>query len=455
MNVSSSSNGTAMFETDENEDLYEDKNGKKPIASETESSPTITEGPVVFEGDYFECEWSLSSMGHFFGIDKTLPNSQNWIDPPLVEDPELVASRVALENSNKKPGELTIEECFKDFSKPEKLGEEDKCSARTSYVEGIKVKRQIKNIQNQRKLDRNHVDNNDPATSTPQIKIDDSLDLKNDSGVEIDDAIQEDQNEGEAQPELKLENEKKETEDDDDDDDEEEESLIYDLFAVDNHFGGLGGGHYTAFAKNEEDGKWHNYDDSHVTEVSSPEKVKSSAAYLLFYRRRTSRKLGLKTHGIVSSAMQSRDISVSPSVCPSVSNSNSNSIRPRDEGEEEEEGPSRGLSITPAITGDEEEEEGQGSEEGVVGSSVGRDGGSIRSQSSFSDDRSLLPPISRPDSSLDIHASSSDLDNHHHLEFDHSIPPVDFNHDITHIIRTASPPLLLLPLPPPPPPPHV
>ncbi|KAH9451501.1 hypothetical protein Pst134EA_025455 [Puccinia striiformis f. sp. tritici] len=510
MNVSSSSNGTAMFETDENEDLYEDKNGKKPIASETESSPTITEGPVVFEGDYFECEWSLSSMGHFFGIDKTLPNSQNWIDPPLVEDPELVASRVALENSNKKPGELTIEECFKDFSKPEKLGEEDKwycprcknhvqatkqmqiwkvpdilvvhfkrfSSARTSYgrstkvdnfvdfpirgldlsnqVEGIKVKRQIKNIQNQRKLDRNHVDNNDPATSTPQIKIDDSLDLKNDSGVEIDDAIQEDQNEGEAQPELKLENEKKETEDDDDDDDEEEESLIYDLFAVDNHFGGLGGGHYTAFAKNEEDGKWHNYDDSHVTEVSSPEKVKSSAAYLLFYRRRTSRKLGLKTHGIVSSAMQSRDISVSPSVCPSVSNSNSNSIRPRDEGEEEEEGPSRGLSITPAITGDEEEEEGQGSEEGVVGSSVGRDGGSIRSQSSFSDDRSLLPPISRPDSSLDIHASSSDLDNHHHLEFDHSIPPVDFNHDITHIIRTASPPPAPpAPPPPPPPPPHV
>jgi len=26
--------------------------------------------------------------------------------------------------------------------------------------------------------------------------------------------------------------------------------LLYDLYAVSNHFGGLGGGHYTAYAKN-------------------------------------------------------------------------------------------------------------------------------------------------------------------------------------------------------------
>lgn len=34
---------------------------------------------------------------------------------------------------------------------------------------------------------------------------------------------------------------------------------IYDLFAVDDHWGGLGGGHYTAFAKNFVDGKWYEY----------------------------------------------------------------------------------------------------------------------------------------------------------------------------------------------------
>jgi ubiquitin carboxyl-terminal hydrolase 4/11/15 len=34
---------------------------------------------------------------------------------------------------------------------------------------------------------------------------------------------------------------------------------IYDLFAIDDHWGGLGGGHYTAFAKSFFDGKWYDY----------------------------------------------------------------------------------------------------------------------------------------------------------------------------------------------------
>jgi ubiquitin carboxyl-terminal hydrolase 4/11/15 len=35
--------------------------------------------------------------------------------------------------------------------------------------------------------------------------------------------------------------------------------LLYDLFAVDNHYGGMGGGHYTAYAKNFVDGEWYDY----------------------------------------------------------------------------------------------------------------------------------------------------------------------------------------------------
>ena len=46
----------------------------------------------------------------------------------------------------------------------------------------------------------------------------------------------------------------------------------YNLIAVSNHFGGLGGGHYTAFAKNNVDKKWYYFDDSSVS-LSAPERV--------------------------------------------------------------------------------------------------------------------------------------------------------------------------------------
>uniref|UniRef100_A0A3B5MJ38 ubiquitinyl hydrolase 1 n=1 Tax=Xiphophorus couchianus TaxID=32473 RepID=A0A3B5MJ38_9TELE len=49
----------------------------------------------------------------------------------------------------------------------------------------------------------------------------------------------------------------------------------YDLIAVSNHYGGMGGGHYTAYAKNKEDGKWYNFDDSSVSPASEDQIVVS------------------------------------------------------------------------------------------------------------------------------------------------------------------------------------
>uniref|UniRef100_A0A7S2K2G4 ubiquitinyl hydrolase 1 n=1 Tax=Leptocylindrus danicus TaxID=163516 RepID=A0A7S2K2G4_9STRA len=59
---------------------------------------------------------------------------------------------------------------------------------------------------------------------------------------------------------------------------------IYDLQAVSNHYGGLGGGHYTAYAKR--DGKWYHFDDSRVTEIENEADVVTSAGYVLYYVRR-------------------------------------------------------------------------------------------------------------------------------------------------------------------------
>ncbi|DBB10595.1 TPA: hypothetical protein ACH3X3_007108 [Trebouxia sp. C0006] len=58
---------------------------------------------------------------------------------------------------------------------------------------------------------------------------------------------------------------------------------VYDLYAVSNHFGGMGGGHYNAYCKMP-DGKWWCFDDSHVHAVDK-NNICSSSAYVLFYRR--------------------------------------------------------------------------------------------------------------------------------------------------------------------------
>jgi len=60
---------------------------------------------------------------------------------------------------------------------------------------------------------------------------------------------------------------------------------IYDCFAVSNHYGGLGGGHYTAHALND-DGVWCYYDDSRVSVNVDPKEAVTDAAYVLYYRRR-------------------------------------------------------------------------------------------------------------------------------------------------------------------------
>lgn len=76
----------------------------------------------------------------------------------------------------------------------------------------------------------------------------------------------------------------------------EEERPKFDLYAAVNHFGTVGGGHYTAFAKHEPTLEWNYFDDSNM-EARSPDKsskVDQSAAYVLFYSKRgASRKFCL------------------------------------------------------------------------------------------------------------------------------------------------------------------
>lgn len=78
-------------------------------------------------------------------------------------------------------------------------------------------------------------------------------------------------------------------------------NLHYELFAVIQHFGGIGGGHCmedcfivianlsldTALARNPNDQLWYEFDDSRVSPVS-PVQVAAAQrqAYMLFYERK-------------------------------------------------------------------------------------------------------------------------------------------------------------------------
>ncbi|XP_045552049.1 ubiquitin carboxyl-terminal hydrolase 19 isoform X8 [Salmo salar] len=76
--------------------------------------------------------------------------------------------------------------------------------------------------------------------------------------------------------------------------DDMQQPPIYDLYAVINHYGGMIGGHYTAYARlpsaqnsQRSDVGWRLFDDSTVTTVEESQVV-TRYAYVLFYRRRNS-----------------------------------------------------------------------------------------------------------------------------------------------------------------------
>ena len=70
--------------------------------------------------------------------------------------------------------------------------------------------------------------------------------------------------------------------------------FVYELYSIMIHSGSAFGGHYYAYIKSFEDGKWYNFNDSSVTELASEEELfktfgdgtgQGGTAYLLMYRK--------------------------------------------------------------------------------------------------------------------------------------------------------------------------
>ena len=61
-------------------------------------------------------------------------------------------------------------------------------------------------------------------------------------------------------------------------------SMNFELQSLCIHSGGLGGGHYFAYCKNQMDNKWREYNDTHVSELQEDD-VYNKKPYCLFYKR--------------------------------------------------------------------------------------------------------------------------------------------------------------------------
>jgi len=216
---------------------------------------------LIRPGEGLVIDWAPEAYYDLFGAENKddLRGSPvvNEKDLPVYEDKELEA-RKARRNARRKNG-VTLSECFEETSKSEVLSEEN-----AWYCGRCKeLRRATKTLEIWTAPDILVV-HLKRFSSTSRLR--DKIDVLVDAPVEGLDLTKK----------IGL---------------SEGKSLIYDLFAVDNHYGGLGGGHYTAYAQNFFDKQWYEYNDSSVSSAN-PANVVTKAAYLLFYRRRSVKPLG-------------------------------------------------------------------------------------------------------------------------------------------------------------------
>lgn len=204
------------------------KSRESSSTDSTESEP-IDQGPLVRLGEALVVDWEAGAWDAMYGKDALDDNQRGaptFEHLPTFDDPELVAKRLA-RTQRRKHG-ITLDDCLDEFGKEEVLSEMD-----TWYCPRCKEHRRAT-----KKFE---------LWKTPDILI---MHLKrfSSSGMRRDklDVLVDFPIEG-----LDLNSRVIET--------DEGKNEVYDLFAVDDHWGGLGGGHYTAFAKNYIDKEWWEY----------------------------------------------------------------------------------------------------------------------------------------------------------------------------------------------------
>ncbi|CDO75837.1 hypothetical protein BN946_scf184951.g35 [Trametes cinnabarina] len=245
---------------------------------------TSKDGTLLYPNDAVFTEFDDGVKTYFFGDERNSWEFALWNKWDEFVHPELAASRKAA-SSKKKKG-ITLQDCLDEFTKEEQLGEDDlwycpRCKKHQQATKRFDLWKvpdvlvvHLKRFSNSRML---------------RDKIDTFVDFPIE-GLDLTDMVGE-RLVGKRLAEQGVDVRSLGISDLD-------EPLVYDLFAVDEHLGGLGGGHYRAYAANHVTGKWYHFDDSYVT-PSRPEAAVNANAYLLFYRRRANHPLGGKSYAKV------------------------------------------------------------------------------------------------------------------------------------------------------------
>ncbi|KAI0105423.1 hypothetical protein GGR51DRAFT_187146 [Nemania sp. FL0031] len=216
------------------------------------SDPIPDGGPLIRLKEGLVIDWSETAYEEIFGADGSL---ETWDSCDTLPDPDL--DRIQEARAKRRKHGLTLDECLDEFERDEVLSEQDMW-----FCPRCKEHRRAS-----KKLD---------LWKTPDILI---IHLKrfSSSGYRRDklETLVEFPTEN-----LDITSRVLQT--------EEGKQEKYDLIGVDCHYGGLGGGHYTAYAKNFLDGQWYSYNVSKTT----TDRIVDSSAYMLFYRRRSDVPLG-------------------------------------------------------------------------------------------------------------------------------------------------------------------
>ncbi|KAL1410813.1 hypothetical protein Q8F55_001756 [Vanrija albida] len=264
---------------------------------EAAPAPTL---PVIRPGEAIFVEWKAEDYQSFFpGGKEALPETEGIVDPAI-----------AKEAAKKREGRsISLDDCLDEFSKEETLGQDDlwycpvckKHQAATKKLDIYKAPDILVICLKRFGSSRQLRDKLDHLVQFPA------------EGLDLDERV----GERRVTKTLNLTPEEAKKYGIE----HSTEPYIYDLYAVDNHFGGLGGGHYTAFCQNKEDSNWYNFDDSRVSKANV-ESVQSRAAYLLFYQRRTERRIGgisrIKAEEASRAATPLQSAPDSPVIAPSV-----------------------------------------------------------------------------------------------------------------------------------------